>query len=73
MSSKILSNEPKMEICKQDEVMSQKSNEMVIPMQQGINGIAALLKCCNFSNHNVIFTGSSVTSYQATELMEAVM
>ena len=33
-----------MEICKQDKVMSQKSNEMVIPMQQDIPGIAALLR-----------------------------
>ena len=53
---------------------------MIIPMQQGGFSIAALLKDCNFSNCNVTFTGSSVSteeskckqasSYQAAELME---
>ena len=51
-------------------------------MQQGGPSTAALLKGCNFSNCNVIFTGSSVSteeskckqasSYQATELMEDI-
>ena len=55
-------NEPKMDICKQDKVVSQKSHETIIPMQQGISGIAALLKDCNFSNCNVTFIGSSAST-----------
>ena len=81
--SSVPCNEPKMEICKPDKVVSQKSNEIVIPMQQGVPGITALLKGCNFSNCNVTFTGSSIStkeskgkqassSYQATELMEGI-
>ena len=72
-----------MKIYKPDKVVSQKSNETVIPMQQGVPGIAALLQGCNFSNCNVTFTGSSISaeeskgkqissSYQATELMEGI-
>ena len=55
---------------------------MIMPMQQGVPGILALLKGCNFSNCNVTFTGSSVSteegkakqasSYEATELMEGI-
>ena len=60
--------------------MSQKSNKMIIPTQQGDPSITALLKGCYFSNCNVTFTGSSISteegkckqasSYQAAELME---
>ena len=55
---------------------------MIIPMQQGGPSIAAPLMGCNFSNRNVTFTGSSVSteeskckqasSYQAAELMEGI-
>ena len=51
-------------------------------MQQGVPGIAALLKGYNFSNCNVTFTGSSICteeskgkqalSYEAMELMEGI-
>ena len=81
--SSVPCNESKMEIFKPDKVMPQNSNGTVIPMQQGVPGIAALLKGSNFSNHNVTFTGSSIStkeskgkqassSYQATELMEGI-
>ena len=81
--SSVPCNELKMEICKHDKVVSHKSNEMVIPMQQDVCGIAALPKSCNFSNYNVTFTGSSISTkdckgkqassfYQATELMEGI-
>ena len=62
--------------------MLQKSNKMIIPMQQGGANIAALLKGCNFSNCNVSFTGDSISteknkckqalSYQAAELTEDI-
>ena len=57
--SSVPCSEPKMEICKNDRVVSQKSNEMIIPMQQGGPSIATLLNDCNFSNCNATFTGSS--------------
>ena len=51
-------------------------------MQQGVPGITAFLKGCNFSNCYVAFTGSSISteeskakqalSYEATELMEGI-
>ena len=75
-------SEPKMEICKNDRVVSQKSNEMILPMQQGGPSIATLLKGCNLSNCNVTFTGSGVSTeeskykqaspYQSAELMEGI-
>ena len=34
-------------------------------MQQGVPGIAALLKGCNFSNCNVTFTGSSICTEES--------
>ena len=58
-------SEPKMEICKNDRVVSQKSNETIIPMQQGGHSITALLKGCNFCNCNVTFTGSSVSTEES--------
>ena len=71
-----------MEICKNDRVVSQKFNGTIVPMQQGGSSIAALLKGCNFSNCNVTFIGSSVSteeskckqasSYQAADLMEGI-
>ena len=42
--SSVPCNESKMEICKQDKVVSQKSNEMIIPMQQGVPGNALILQ-----------------------------
>ena len=60
--SSVPCSEPKMEIRKNDGVVSKKSNEMILPMQQGGPSIAALLKGCNFSNCNVTFTGSSVST-----------
>ena len=56
--SSVPCSEPKMEICKNDRVVSQKSNEMIIPMQQGGPSIATLLKGCNFSKCNATFTGN---------------
>ena len=80
--SSVPCSEPKMETCNNDRVVLQKSNEMIIPVQQGGPSIAALLKGCNFSNCNVTFTGSSAStkeskckqasSYQAAELMEGI-
>ena len=80
--SSVPCNEPKIEICKHDRVMSQRSNEMINPMQEGCPSIVALHKGCNFSNCNVTFTGSRVSteesnckqasSYQAAELMEGI-
>ena len=61
--------------------MSQKSNETINPIQQGVPGIAALLKGCNFSNCDVTFSSVSTeeskgkqasSSYQATELKEVI-
>ena len=40
----------KMDTCKHDTAASQKLNEMVIPMLQGVPSIAALLQDCNFIN-----------------------
>ena len=71
-----------MEICKNDRVVLQKFNRTIILMQQGGPSIVALLKGCNFSNCNITFTGSSVStkeskcrqasSYQAADLLEGI-
>ena len=63
--SSVLCSEPKMEISKNDRVVSYKSNQMILPMQQGGPSIAALLKGCNFSNCNVTFTGSGVSTEES--------
>ena len=80
--SSVPCSQPEMKICKNDRVVSHKSNEMILPMQQGGLSIVALLKGCNFSNCNITFTGSGVSteeskckqasSYLAAELMEGI-
>ena len=63
--SSVPCSQPKMEICKNDRVVSHKSNKMILPMQQDGPSIAALLKGCNFSNCNVTFTGSGVSTEES--------
>ena len=78
--SSILCNEPKMTICRHDTAVSQKSDEMIIPMQQGVPNIGSVLKGCNFNNYVVNFSNRSTdkshcnyaSSYQAAELLEGI-
>ena len=88
VSSSISCNEPKMTIYSHDKAMShgiiasQKSDEMIIPMQQGVPSIASVLKGCNFNNCFINFTGSTAStdesqckytsSYQTAKLMEGI-
>ena len=51
--SSVSCNEPKMEICKQDKVVSQKSNEMIIPMQQSFLHTLLHVGAYNLKCHNM--------------------
>ena len=68
VSGSISYNEPKMTICSHDKAMShgiiasQRSDEMIIPMQQGVPSIASVLKGCNFNNCLISLTGSSAST-----------
>ena len=68
VSSSISCNEPKMTIYGHDKAMSdgiiasQKADEMIIPMQQGVTSIASVLKGYNFNNCFINFTGSSAST-----------
>ena len=43
-------------------IVLQKSDEMIIPMQQGAPRIASVLKDRNFNNFLINFTGSSIST-----------
>ena len=78
--SSVPCNETKMTICRHDTAVSQKSDEMIIPMQQGVPNIGSVLKGCNFYNCVVNFSSRSTDesycnyalSYQAAELLEGI-
>ena len=67
-------------ICRHDTAVSQKSDEMIIPMQQGVPSIESVLKSCNFNNCVVNFSSrptdeshcNYASSYQAAELLEGI-
>ena len=73
-------NDPKVTICRHDTTGSQKSDELVVPMQQQSGpSITSVLKGCNFNNCVINFNSKSDESqckstlpYQAADLLEGI-
>ena len=74
-------NDPKMTICRHDTTVSQKSDEMIVPMQQqGGPSITSVLKGCNFNNCVINFNSKSTDEsqckstlpFQAADLLEGI-